>query len=253
MLINLTPHALTLYSPTTSDVLADPAEGVLAIWPVAGVPVRCAETRQDAGTITVTTPDGARVDVPVSDVGFGAISALPDPRPGVVYAVSRATAERADGRFDVVYPDRLVYSPAGRTLGCRAFARVPQEEPEIYDDYTLADPRGILRGERWENHLDGVTVAIHPPRLYERLGTIYMTVSGTSVHLDGGSSEQMAEALGYARARAAAQPCPRCPEVGEPITPDAAMWRCLNGHTFNPEIELQQLRPCQSCGGYGVR
>ncbi|OUC91216.1 hypothetical protein [Streptosporangium minutum] len=174
-----------------------------------------------------------------------------------MYVVSRATAEQAIGRNDVVYPDLQVRTQKGteeRIVGCRALARVKSEraEPDSYDDYTLADPRGILRGERWENRLDGTTVAVLPPRLAELFGFVAVTVSGKRVELDGGSSQQMAEALAYARVRAAHQQCPMCSEDGEPTAADSRMWRCPNGHVFDAEAALERLRPCRSCGGYGV-
>ena len=109
-LVNLTPHSLTIYSGDT--VIVDQApDGPMA---------RCAETRTLADPITV---DGH--EIPVSVVGFGEVTGLPDPQPGVIYVVSRATAEAAPpDRDDVMYPDGQVRDESGRIIGCRGLARV---------------------------------------------------------------------------------------------------------------------------------
>ena len=108
-LINLTPHPLTLIGPDGAVLLNQAPDGPMA---------RCTEDRQDVGTVPL--PCGAAV--PLRTVGFGAVTALPAPRAGVLYVVSRATAEAA-GRDDVVYPDEQVRDDSGRIIGCRALAR----------------------------------------------------------------------------------------------------------------------------------
>jgi hypothetical protein len=126
-LVNLTPHPVTLFTADTPTEVDDPAAGVLASWPVAGPMARCSEIRADLAVLAVDGPDGAPVRVPMTEVGFGEVSDLPEPREGVLFIVSRATAERASGRADVVYPDLQVRTPqdqGGRILGCRALARV---------------------------------------------------------------------------------------------------------------------------------
>jgi hypothetical protein len=109
-LINLTPHPLTLIGHDGTVLLNQPPDGPMA---------RCAEDRRDVGTITL--PDGATV--PLRTVGFGTVTDLPAPRDGVLYVVSRATAEAAADRDDVVYPDEQVRDDEGRIIGCRALAR----------------------------------------------------------------------------------------------------------------------------------
>lgn len=108
-LINLTPHPVRIYVGDTVVVDQRP-DGPMA---------RCAETRQDAGTVTVNGHE-----IPVSVVGFGEVENLPDPQPGVLYVVSRATAEAVPDRDDVVYPDGQVRDADGRIIGCRGLARV---------------------------------------------------------------------------------------------------------------------------------
>lgn len=121
--INLTPHSVVLYAPDTPDVVEDPGTGVVATWDVAGPAARCAEIRRDEGAITLYARDGNPIRVPLTEVAFGEVT-LPAPRDGVVYIVSRATAERTTGRTDVFYPDRPVRSVTGQVVGCRALARV---------------------------------------------------------------------------------------------------------------------------------
>lgn len=109
-LINLTPHPLTLIGPDGTVLLSQAPDGPMA---------RCAEDRREVGTVTL--PGGATI--PLRTVGFGTVTNLPAPRDGVLYVVSRATAEAAGRRDDVVYPDEQVRDKDGRIIGCRALAR----------------------------------------------------------------------------------------------------------------------------------
>ena len=108
-LINLTPHPLTIVGADGEILLNRAPDGPMA---------RCAEDRAEVGTVDL--PGGAQV--PLRVVGFGVVTGLPTPRDGVLYVVSRATAEAA-GRDDVVYPDEQVRDADGRIIGCRALAR----------------------------------------------------------------------------------------------------------------------------------
>lgn len=108
-LINLTPHPLTLLGPDGTVLLNQAPDGPMA---------RCTEDRREVGTVAL--PGGAAV--PLRTVGFGTVTGLPAPRDGVLYVVSRATAEAA-GRDDVVYPEEQVRDGDGRIIGCRALAR----------------------------------------------------------------------------------------------------------------------------------
>lgn len=107
-LINLTPHRLTIVGPD-GTVLHDQAPDA----PMA----RRAVDRRQVGTVAL--PGGAAV--PLRTVRFAAVTGLPAPRAGVLYVVSRTTAEAA-ARDDVVYPDEPVLDDAGRIIGCRALA-----------------------------------------------------------------------------------------------------------------------------------
>lgn len=108
-LINLTPHPLTIIGKDGTVLVNQAPDGPMA---------RCAEDRRDVGTVTA----GGH-SIPLRQVGFGRVTGLPAPRQGVLYVVSRATAEAATGRDDVVYPDEQVRDSDGRIIGCRALAR----------------------------------------------------------------------------------------------------------------------------------
>lgn len=113
-LVNLTLHPVVLVEQDGAVLLDQAPDGRVA---------RRAETRRDIGAVTL--PGGATV--PLREVAFGDVTDLPAPRAGVLYVVSRATAEAAAGRPDVVYPDERVKDDAGRIIGCRALAyAVPQ-------------------------------------------------------------------------------------------------------------------------------
>lgn len=107
-LVNLTPHPLTIVGADGEVLLNQAPDGPMA---------RCLEERREVGTISA-----AGHPIPLREVGFGAVTGLPAPRAGVLYVVSRATAETA-GRDDVVYPDEQVRDKDGRIIGCRALAR----------------------------------------------------------------------------------------------------------------------------------
>ncbi|GAA0980511.1 hypothetical protein GCM10009555_047140 [Acrocarpospora macrocephala] len=249
--INLTPHPVTLYSADTPDVTDDPSVGVLAVWEAAGPTARHTETRRPAGSIALHTPGGEVVHAPLSEVGFGEVTGLPNPTDEVTYIVSRATAERATGRLDVVYQDRPVRSTSGQIVGCRALARAAtQTLPDTYR-FQHKDPRRVLGGKRWEDYTVGQFVTVLSPDIASQFGTVVVRVGTALAHLRGEVARQLHEALGYARRRAGRQQCPECPEFGEPIAGRWPMWQCPAGHTFDVEMELSRIRPCTECHGYG--
>lgn len=105
-LVNLTPHALAIYS--SAGVRDIPASGSLA--------------RVRSVSEEVTQIDG----IPVIRPSFSPIVGLPDPAPGVAYLVSNVilTALRAKGihRSDVVAPatgpnDGCIRNGAGHVQG----------------------------------------------------------------------------------------------------------------------------------------
>ncbi len=112
MFRNLTPHDIHLYLPD-GTVLTVPREDVEA----PRVPLA---TRQ-VGEASAPSPAGGTCQVPVRhSAPAGPPVPLPDPEPGVLYIVSRATAEAAPQRPDLLYPDDAVRDERGRIVGCRA-------------------------------------------------------------------------------------------------------------------------------------
>lgn len=101
-LVNLTPHAVTLYG----------VDGVRTL-PPSGVVARVACSRLDRGYINL---DGVRVEV--SSPVMGEVAGLPTPSEGVGYIVSALVATKA-ARADVFSPGELVRDPSGAVVGAR--------------------------------------------------------------------------------------------------------------------------------------
>ena len=101
-IVNLTPHAITLRTPSGADVTFPPS-GSVAWWRT-----RPAEPRQVEG-----------LPVPVVDSSlFGAVNGLPPPSPDIVYLVSELVLARSEGRTDIFTPatgpaDGVMRFPAG--------------------------------------------------------------------------------------------------------------------------------------------
>jgi len=111
-LVNLTPHPITLISPTGEQVTVPPS----------GVVARVTEQMESLGEIMV---EG--VVLPVVKRAFGAVEGLPGPEPGVLYVVSALVAEAAwkAGRSDVVGLADFVRDEQGRVVGARALVAAP--------------------------------------------------------------------------------------------------------------------------------
>lgn len=107
MLINLTPHAINLM-----------ADGETVTLKPSGVVARCATTRTQVDVLTV---DG--VQIPVNQIGFGAVQDLPAPQDGVLFVVSSLVANAAKDRTDLLTVDDAVRDAAGNIVGARALAR----------------------------------------------------------------------------------------------------------------------------------
>lgn len=122
-IVNLMPHALTLYDPkdarpagTKGYVLASPDARPICIIPSSGISrAACAET-----------PVGSVGDVPVFRMTYGDPVGVPEPESGTVYVVSAITAQacRSAGRTvsDLIMPARTVRDEYGRVIGCTAFS-----------------------------------------------------------------------------------------------------------------------------------
>lgn len=107
-IINLTPHAITVFRP----------EGGQRVFPPSGVIARVFETRAISDSV-----DGVRVE----ESFLNEVDGLPEPVAGTVYIVSamvRAAAEAA-GRTDVVSPDTgaTAVREDGQIIAVRGFVR----------------------------------------------------------------------------------------------------------------------------------
>lgn len=252
MIVNLTPHAINIYSQDTPQVAseAELAAGLIATIPPSGQVARLATA--DLGNDPTVDVDGVPIDVGL--VQYGTLDGLPKRQEGVWFVVSLVCA-LASRRADLLMSDAQVRNEANTVVGCKRLGRVVQAEaptaPHDYD-YPHKDPRGILRGEKWEDLLDGQFVSVLPPDMATPFGTVTIRVGQEMADLHTEVAHEFHQALGYARRRAGAQQCPLCPEYGEPLAAESPMWQCLNGHVFDVETAIQQLRPCKPCGGYGT-
>lgn len=107
MLINLTPHAITLVNEdgTVREVVQP--SGALA--------------RVAAHDEVVDSIGGG---FPVVSTVYGEVEGLPEPSDDVIYIVSALVAQRVHGRRDVLVPARTVRDDKGRIIGCKALARI---------------------------------------------------------------------------------------------------------------------------------
>ena len=110
MLINLTPHAITIVRDGGNITL-----------PPSGTIARCTVARRQVGSV-----DG----IPINRTVFGAVEGLPDPQPGTYYIVSALVAQACPDRHDLLLPDDTVRDDQGRIVGCRALATVSREWEE---------------------------------------------------------------------------------------------------------------------------
>lgn len=111
-LINLTPHAVSVYGP----------DGVIDI-PASGQLCRVKNSQEAVGRLA---------GIPVYRQTFDAVEGLPEPQLGTIYIVSslvlRALAEAGEPRGDVVAPgtgpqDGCVRDISGRILGVTRFVK----------------------------------------------------------------------------------------------------------------------------------
>lgn len=107
MLVNLTPHALTIL----------PGEGeAISLAPTGAV------ARVTTGRTVVETLEGG---IQVFATSFGEVTGLPEPREGDVFIVSGMVAGHPSlrGRTDVLSPGELVRGADGQPTGCRGLSR----------------------------------------------------------------------------------------------------------------------------------
>ena len=105
-LINLTPHDINIVAEGTSIIL----ETI----PVSGVVARVGMDEEDLAIKGNIRFVRVRPGRPVN---------VPEPRPGVLFIVSRAVQEALPERHDLIVPTHMVRSHDRRTIiGCSAFS-----------------------------------------------------------------------------------------------------------------------------------
>lgn len=119
--VNLTPHAVTVYPPDTTDQI-EPG----AVQPILVIPPSGRQVRLGMGTLDDGLVEGG---IPVATVFYMDDQELPDSMPGIVpgvrYIVPRVIAEAwRNRRQDLRIPHRLVRDSSGAVLGCRALGKV---------------------------------------------------------------------------------------------------------------------------------
>ena len=101
-IINLTPHAISIITPTGSLVVSP-----------SGETARVSQSETPRPTVEC---DG--MAVPIAARETGEVVGLPEPRTGFIYIVSGMVAASAR-RADVFSPGPLVRDESGRPIGCR--------------------------------------------------------------------------------------------------------------------------------------
>ena len=126
-IINLTPHAVVLYSQSDCEevtqgnyktlVLKEGAEPKF-VYPSAGV-ARASAFKAEVRNLLI-----GDMLVPVNVTSYGEPEGLPEPVEGRYYIVSTLTAQAAVDRKDLLIVDSTVRDGEGRIVGCTAFGRV---------------------------------------------------------------------------------------------------------------------------------
>ena len=119
MLINLTPHAIIVFSAVTGETVAEiPPYGLIAR-------VEKASRQIDAEIVAIPEfgDDGERweYNVPIMASSLSAVSGLPNEQAGVRFIVSAQVCVACTDRLDLVSPADLVRDESGNVIGCRAF------------------------------------------------------------------------------------------------------------------------------------
>lgn len=118
-LINLTPHAISLYDRNGERHEVAPS----------GQIARVAQTREDRPAFQLDdpiSPDGdgiSRFDTNYST--FGQVEGLPEPEKGVAYLVSALVMSAVPDRTDVFAPGELLRDAEGRVIGARGLSCTP--------------------------------------------------------------------------------------------------------------------------------
>ena len=107
MLINLTPHAITILPREGENVTLAPSGAVARVTTARAV---------------VDTLAGG---IEIFATSFGEVTGLPAPREGDIFIVSGLVAGHPSlrGRTDVLSPGELVRGADGQPVGCRGLSR----------------------------------------------------------------------------------------------------------------------------------
>lgn len=126
-IINLTPHAVALYSQSDCEeviqgkyktlVLKEGAEPKCT-YPSAGV-ARASAVKAEVRNLLL-----GDLLVPVNVTIYGEPEGLPEPVEDRYYIVSAITAQAAKDRKDLLIVDSTVRDSEGRICGCTAFGQV---------------------------------------------------------------------------------------------------------------------------------
>lgn len=104
--VNLTPHTINILNEHDQEIMAIPANGIVA---------RCSQSEE-----TVMTIDG----INVTRQTFGDVFDLPEPQEGTFFIVSRLVAMAAPDRLDLLIPGPLVRNDQGQPIGCHGLSVV---------------------------------------------------------------------------------------------------------------------------------
>ena len=115
-LINLTPHALRVYSNDGAELLVE--------LPPSGSVARVLVTRVDAGRISVPSPladkaEGGTASIGLARSTYGAVTGLPEATADTVLVVSALVRLALPLRADLASPRELIRDSAGQPVGCK--------------------------------------------------------------------------------------------------------------------------------------
>lgn len=108
-IINLTPHDIVIVCGDKKVVL-ERATGEIP---------RCSVNRREVEKVEING-----LEIPITQVEFGEVENLPEPKDNVFYIVSRAIAEALPNRTDLLIPDDTIRDEQGRIVGCKSLCRV---------------------------------------------------------------------------------------------------------------------------------
>lgn len=105
MIVNLTPHTMSIYNEAGDLVTSVPPSGTVA---------RVTTSRTLVGEIG---------GVPLYNTTYGTPTDLPDATDGVIYIVSGLFRAAVPDRTDVWQPGELLRNEAGQPIGCIGLSR----------------------------------------------------------------------------------------------------------------------------------